>query len=140
LRLDPTFRWAVYGAIAVLFMTGILWLIADQLKESASGEAWQQLAANVLMVHGGTAMVTLMLLGALVPLHILRGWRARKNRVTGTAMASLNGVLIATAFGLYYLGSETFRPWASGLHIGFGVALPVLGVAHILMGRRVRSR
>jgi hypothetical protein len=51
-------------------------------------------------------------------------------------MVTFNAVLIATAFGLYYLGAETVRSWASDLHIGAGLALPVLLVVHIVAGRR----
>jgi hypothetical protein len=135
-RLDPPFRYAIYAAVAVLFATGAGWLIADQMKETPSGEIWQESAAYLLMLHGGAAMITLMLLGALFPLHIGRAWRAKKNRVTGSVMIACNAVLITTAFGLYYLGSEEIRPWASDLHIGFGIALPLLLLVHVKTGRR----
>jgi predicted small integral membrane protein len=136
LRLEPSFRYALYAAFAVLFITGAGWLVADQLKEAANGEGWQTAAAYLLMIHGGAAMATLLLLGALVPLHMRRGWRAGRNRITGTAMVTFNAALILTAFGLYYLGSETLRPWASELHIGFGILFPVLLLVHIVVGRR----
>ncbi len=135
-RLEPPFRFAIYSAFAVLFATGAAWLVADRLKESSEGEIWQESAAYLLMLHGGAAMVTLMLLGALFPLHIGRAWRAGKNRATGVVMLAFNAVLIATAFGLYYLGSEILRPWASGLHIAFGLAMPLLFLAHIKTGRK----
>ena len=80
------------------------------------------------------------LLGALVPLHVQRAWRSRKNRVTGTAMVTFNAVLVVTSFGLYYAGSEVLRPWMSGVHTGVGLALPVLIVVHIVLGRRYASR
>jgi len=51
-------------------------------------------------------------------------------------MVTFNTVLIVTAFGLYYSGSETLRPWASDVHIGFGLALPVLFLIHVMLGRR----
>ncbi len=51
-------------------------------------------------------------------------------------MLAFNTVLIATAFGLYYLGSEVIRPWASDLHIAFGLAMPLLFLAHIKTGRK----
>ncbi len=137
MRIDPQFRWALYVACAVLFVTGAGWLVADAWKESA--DAWQEVAANLLMVHGGAAMVALMLLGALVPLHLRRGWRAKKNRMTGTLMAAANVVLIVTAFGLYYFGSDTVRPWTSRIHYGVGLALPILGLVHVLWGRRVTA-
>jgi hypothetical protein len=135
-RLDPSFRFAIYSAFAALFASGAAWLVADQLKETSNGEIWQQAAAYLLMVHGGAAMLTLMLLGALFPLHIGRAWRAKKNRTTGIGMLTFNAVLIATAFGLYYLASEILRPWASDLHIAFGLAMPLLFLAHVKTGRK----
>jgi hypothetical protein len=136
LRLNNLFRNAVYGAYAVLFLSGALWLLADGLKGSPEAEMWQSISANLLMIHGGVAMLTLMLIGALVPVHGLRAWRAGKNRITGAAMASLTGVLIVTAFGLYYLGSEYLRPWLSNIHLAAGCALPIQLIAHIYFGRR----
>jgi hypothetical protein len=132
------FRRALYAVLIVLFVSGGGWLLADAMKDGASGEGWQAAAANLLMVHGGAAMATLLLLGALFPLHIGRGWQARRNRITGATMVAFNAALIVTAFGLYYLGSETLRPWASDLHIGAGLALPVLLIVHVVAGRRSR--
>jgi cation transport ATPase len=135
-RLDRSFRLSIYFAIVLLFASGAGWLISDQLKEAAETEFWQQAPAYCLMVHGGAAMLTLMLFGALFPLHIGRAWRAKKNRVTGIVMIACNAVLIATAFGLYYLGSEAIRPWASDIHITFGLGLPLLLLVHVKVGRR----
>lgn len=138
LELDHRFRWGLYGMFAILFATGVVWLLADQLKNSANGEFWQATAANLLMAHGGAAMVTLLLLGALFPVHIARAWRGRLNRVSGAAMITFNVVLIVTAFGLYYLGSETLRPWISDVHIVAGVTFPGALAVHIWLGRRRR--
>jgi len=140
LRLDPRFRWALYAAFGALFLTGAAWLVADQMKEGAHGDVWQETASYLLMIHGGAAMLMLMLYGALIPLHVARSWRARKNRVTGTAMVTFNTVLIATSFGLYYAGSEVLRPWMSGVHIGVGLALPILIAVHVVLGRRSTER
>jgi hypothetical protein len=59
------------------------------------------------VLPGGTAMLTLTLLGARVPLYISRAWRAKKNRATWIVMLAFNAVLIVTAFGPYYLSSES---------------------------------
>ena len=136
LRLDDRFRWGLYGVFSVLFVTGVIWLLADALKESPSGDFWQGISASLLMIHGGAAMATLLLLGALFPLHMQRGWRARRNRTTGFTMITFNAILIVTAFGLYYLGSETLRPWISDVHIAVGLALPLLLFGHVMLGRR----
>ena len=136
MRLKPSFRYAIYAAFAVLFLTGAGWFVADWQKDVSSDEIWQQVAANMLMVHGGAAMLALMMIGALIPLHLLRSWRAKKNRVTGSVMATFSAVLIVTAFGLYYLGSEAVRPWISWIHIGAGLLLALMFPLHIVLGRR----
>jgi hypothetical protein len=136
-RLKTTFRYWTYAVFSVLLATGAAWLVADWQKDA--DEAWQQASANLLMVHGGAAMLALMALGALIPLHLLRAWCARKNLVSGITVATVNAVLIVTAFGLYYLGSETVRPWMSWIHIGAGFFLALMLPLHILLGRRARA-
>jgi heme A synthase len=122
-----------------MFMTGVAWLIADWQKSAWGGDVWQWSAAWLLMVHGGGAMATLLLLGALMPVHAYQAWRRRKNRVSGMVMLTLNAVLVVTSFGLYYIASETVRPWMSNIHIAGGFCLPFLFVLHIALGRRTRS-
>jgi len=136
LQLNRRFRWGLYAIFGVLFLTGSTWLIADYLKDSTNGEFWQGAAASLLMVHGGAAMIVLLMLGALIPAHIARTWRARINRITGSIMIGLNSTLILTAFGLYYFGSETLRPWISDTHIVVGFILPPALFLHIWLGRR----
>jgi hypothetical protein len=138
LRLEPRLRFWTYAAFAMLVVTGLAWLLADPLKDSASGELWQAIAATTLMLHGGTAMIALVLLGALIPLHMWRAWAAGKNRATGTTMVTFNAVLVVTAFGLYYAGSDTLRAILSNIHIAAGLGLPALVALHVVLGRRTR--
>ena len=140
MRLNFRFRYALYAAFSTLFISGALWLAADSLKDAPDGERWQAISANLLMVHGGAAMMTLMLLGAMVPIHLSRAWRAKRNRWTGSVMVVLNAILIITAFGLYYFGGEEVRPWMSNVHLGAGFSLPLLLFIHILRGRGARPR
>ena len=137
MRLKNAFRFALYGIFALLFVSGAAWIYADQMKNNTEidTEMWQQAAALLLSVHGGAAMITLMLLGALGPMHVQRAWRAKKNRATGVVSIAMYGLLIATAFGLYYMGSEALRPWISTIHIAFGLAVPAVITAHIMIGR-----
>jgi hypothetical protein len=136
LQLDRRFRYGLYAAFAVLFASGVVWLIADAEMDSPNGDFWQGLSAKMLMIHGGMAMAVLVMLGALIPIHMQRAWRGRLNRITGTVMATLNGALVVTAFGLYYAGSDTLRSWTSDLHIAAGLGFPLVLLIHILMGRR----
>ena len=137
LQLDDRFRWGLYAIFSVLFVTGAVWLIADSQKDDASSEFWQAVSATLLMIHGGAAMVVLVLLGVLIPIHIRRAWLSRKNRLMGTVMAAANVMLVVTAFGLYYAGSDVLRAWSSDGHIAIGLAFPILIFVHVLTGRRV---
>lgn len=136
MRLRFPFRYSIYATFAVLLLTGAGWLVADWQKNIAGDEVWQQISATMLMLHGGVAMLALLLLGALIPVHLLRAWRSRKNRISGSIMAVFNAVLIVTAFGLYYLGSEEVRPWMSWMHLGAGFSLSLMFPLHIWLGRR----
>lgn len=136
LRLRTSLRYPVYAAFAVLFLTGAGWLVADWQKNISDNDIWQQAVSYMLMVHGGAAMVTLVLLGYLIPVHLLRGWRSGRNLGSGSIMVTFNAVLMMTAFGLYYLGSESVRPWVSWIHLTAGILVSLLFPIHILLGRR----
>ena len=136
MQLDGRFRAAFYTVFSVLLVTGVAWLPVDRLKNTGGADLWSALAPVLLMAHGGAAMLALLLLGALVPLHLAPAWRRDKNRALGVAMATLTALLIASAFGLYYIGSDTLRGWASDLHIALGLAFPALLAAHVMTGRR----
>ena len=139
MRLDPNLRFWNYATFAALLITGAIWLVADQLKTSDNGEMWQAIAANTLMLHGITAMLALILLGALIPLHVQRSWRVGKNRISGSVMAATNAILVVTASGLYYAGSDALRTLVADVHIVAGLALPASIVTHIVLGRRART-
>jgi hypothetical protein len=139
LRLEPGFRFWTYAIFATLVLTGAIWLIADLLKDPES-EAAQMIAADMLILHGMTAMIALVLIGAMIPLHVQRSWRAGKNRASGAVMVGVNAILVATAWGLYYAGSDLLRTFVADVHIAAGFALPALAIAHVVLGRRVRAR
>jgi hypothetical protein len=138
LQLDARLRWGLYAAFAALFVTGAVWLVGDAQKDSPNGEFWEALSANMLAIHGGAAMLTLVMLGALIPIHMQRSWRGQRNRTTGSVMVALNSALVLTAFGLYYAGSDVLRAWVSDIHIAIGLGFPLLLVIHIAIGRRNR--
>jgi hypothetical protein len=140
LRLESGLRFGNYGVVATLTATGVMWLAADMLKASEDGELWQAIGANMLMVHGLAAMIALVLLGAMIPMHLRGFWRAGKNRVSGAAMVGTNAALMITAWGLYYAGSEGLRTFVADVHIAIGIALPALAATHVVLGRRSTRR
>src|SRR5262249_44101129 len=131
LRLHDSFRHLIYAVFALLTLTGAGWLAADWTKEFPGDDIWQQVAADLLMVHGGLAMPALMLLGSLIPMHVLPSWRAGRNRILGSVLLGCNAVLILTAFALYYIVSDLVRPWMGWIHIAVGFSLAAVFPLHI---------
>ena len=139
MRLEPSLRFWNYAVFAMLSLTGVMWLVADMLKTSDSEDPWQAIAADVLMLHGITAMIALVLLGAVLAVHVRHSWRAGKNRLSGGVMVGANAALVTTAWGLYYAGSDLLRTFAADVHIVVGIALPALVATHVVLGRRTRK-
>ena len=136
MRLDPWFRRAIYLLTATLFLTGTAWFLGDRFAYFARAPAWQGLSANLLMIHGGAAMLFLLFLGALGARHVPLGWRIGMNRLMGLVILGSSAVLVGTAFGLYYFGSDALRRWTSDLHIAIGLGWPVLLALHVITGRQ----
>ncbi|MDB6171107.1 MAG: hypothetical protein JWL59_418 [Chthoniobacteraceae bacterium] len=102
-------------------------------------EGWETVPRLFLKVHGAAAMAALLVLGAL-SLHVKRGWKAQRNRLSGLFLLAVNAFLIATGYGLYYAGGEQFRLWLSRWHAWIGLALLLVLPAHILAGKLQRGR
>ena len=93
-----------------------------------------------MKVHGAAAMLVLVVLGTLIPLHIRRGWSAGINRRTGLVLIAVMASLIATGYGLYYFGDESLRAAAVEAHDLIGVLAPVVILWHVLRGRQANRR
>ena len=137
LQLSVRHRAWLYGAFAVLFLSGVAWMVLHWgLPHDGvhPGEPW------ALRLHGAAALLTLVMLGTLVPLHIKRGWQARRNRGHGLVIMTVNLVLMVTGYALYYAGDEQWRFMSRWMHIVIGLLLPVVIVWHVLAGRATRPR
>jgi hypothetical protein len=131
MRLPASLRALFYAFAAVLTASGLVWLGVHYA--AAPGAPGSALA---LEVHGGAAMAVLFLVGIVVALHVPHGWRERRNRGSGIAVASLLSLLAITGFLLYYAGGDRLRETASLVHWSIGLAAPVLLWLHTGLGHR----
>ncbi|MCF7688094.1 MAG: hypothetical protein K9M98_05360 [Cephaloticoccus sp.] len=140
LQLGPRLKFWTYGTLGLLFLSGVFWWTLQRwgMIESEFGLAAHPLAPWVLRLHGLAAMVFLVVLGILLPLHVSRSWRVAKNRFSGAGMLLFLFILGISGWLLYYAGGETFRTIVAMIHTWIGVALPLVIVVHILLGRRSR--
>ena len=141
IRLKPRLRATFYAVFGLLFLSGFAWWIV-RIWARPSGEAdsvppspWEPW---LLKTHGAAAMAALVLFGILYLSHILRGWRARRNRFTGSGLVAVCLLLVVTGYLLYYSGGDTARAVVSLLHLWLGLAFPIIIVTHIWRGRATR--
>jgi hypothetical protein len=138
IRLKPLQRYFLYGVLALLFLSGVTWEYWNYLAASpgyfeASAKAW------AMKIHGAAAMAILVLVGMLLAGHVRTAWRARRNRGNGLLFLTAFAILTVTGYGLYYAGGEDLRAWTSWIHLGVGLALPLLLMLHVWLGRRTRT-
>jgi hypothetical protein len=123
--------------VALLFFTGAAWAYWNDLV-SLPGDFEMTAKAWAMKIHGAAAMAILVLVGMLLNGHVRFAWRARRNRGNGSLFLSAFGILTITGYGLYYAGGERLRAWTSWVHLAVGLALPLLLILHIWLGKRTR--
>ena len=139
-------RW-LYVVAGALLLSGIGWITAHYVLAGNSliagfglegaphpSEIWW------LRLHGASMIGFLVAFGALLPGHVARGWRRRRNRHSGIFMLAVVAVLGVSGYGLYYLGDEATRPWISAVHWVIGLAAGAGLVLHVTCGKRGVSR
>ena len=129
----------VFGTLLVL--SGALWLLFHYFVRMPGqfGDTPHPLEPWWLIIHGLSAAAFLIGFGSVMPGHVRRAWVARRNRISGTLFFSLLALLIATGYGLYYLGEESVRVPVSAVHWVFGLGMPALMGWHIWRGRVSRK-
>jgi len=119
-RLPLVQRVLLYVALLVLLATGAGWEVA--------AAPW---AGLLMKIHGGAAMLALVLLGMLIANHIPAGWISLKNRSSGVLLLSALGWLVASGYLLSYAGSDSLRIFASQSHLWIGVGGCLVVALHI---------
>ncbi|MDR3417820.1 MAG: hypothetical protein P4L83_16705 [Nevskia sp.] len=133
-------RRCSYAVLVLLFASGLAHFVLHRwfMAQGEFGPSPQPLEPWMLKLHGAAAMLSLVLLGSLLPGHIQRFWRLARNRSAGGLFLTCALLLIASGYGLYYVGGESARDWCRQSHIVLGLlALPAFGI-HLWRGRALR--
>jgi hypothetical protein len=135
-RLSRPLKAVVYLSFGVLLLTGAAWMYAQGRLED---EGWQTTPRLLMKIHGGAAMLGLLVLGALTA-HVKRGWKADKNRSSGVALLAVLAFLVGSGYGLYYAGGESLRDWLSRWHTWIGLSLGAMLPIHVIAGKIILRR
>ena len=140
-KLPAWQRRGVYASVAVLALTGLVWLAVHFLSAQPDDGLSQGTAKLwTIRVHAAAALCTLVMVGSLLPVHIRPAWHTRKNRVSGALVVGVMVVLALTGYALGYAPEGWARQWSAWSHWAVGAASPLLLLLHILLGHRTRHR
>jgi hypothetical protein len=141
MKLSTGHRRCVYWSGAALLITGVLWLLFHHFVHTHGqfGETGHPLEVWWLRLHGGFAMLALVVIGSLLPIHVRRGWHQHKNVLAGCVLGAVGLLLIGSGYALYYIGDEITRPWISAFHWVLGLGAPLVLTWHVWRGRRAHA-
>lgn len=141
LTIKQSYRYFFYGVLGLSFITGIaFWLLRRYgMVEGDFGPESHFLQYPLLQIHGLSAFVMLMSLGAIFASHIPKTWSSKRSRKSGILILTFTALSIITAYSLYYLVSENWHELLGNSHAIIGISLPLILLIHITLARRTRK-
>lgn len=134
IRLPAAQRWATYTILAVVGVSGLAWIVLHDVLQWG----WMLSERRLLIAHGVAAAITLVVIGALLPLHIRLAYHVKRNLKSGIAALSLIAFLGLTGLLLYYSG-EDWRDVVRWSHFVVGTIACLAIPAHVWLGRRQKN-
>jgi hypothetical protein len=125
--------WQSFSAHSIFLIcaiSGILYLLAHEFEMKLLAVENH----SILIVHGFASYFFVLLFGAVMPTHIKAGWKAKRNKISGSLMVLVMSLLLISGLFLYY-GDET-RDAALWVHWIIGCGLVLLFPLHFIRGRR----
>ena len=137
IRLSKVHELIIYLIAVIVIISGFLWLYFDFFirVETEFSLLVHPLQNTFLVLHGTSSIFFLIALGSVLPIHVLKAWKTKNNRLSGGFFLLLFTILILTGIGLYYSGVEENRQFLSILHWVIGILFPVFFVIHIYFGK-----
>jgi hypothetical protein len=134
-RLPNFQRISAYAVLALCAFSGAAYILGHELNILREMLA----SRSVLVTHGVSAFLMLIVIGSVLPTHVRVAWRARKNRLTGLLMFAVMAALAVSGLMLYY-GAEESRDVSLWTHWLIGSATFLVFPLHAIIGREAKRR
>jgi quinol-cytochrome oxidoreductase complex cytochrome b subunit len=140
-RMPRRQRLAVYAISAVLWVSGLLWLLLELFfaRQDQFGRAPHPLQPPLLLIHGVIAILAMYVLGWVSARHVVRWWTEGQRRVSGAAFTVVLCVLTLSGFALFFVSDDQWQHVSKLTHEVLGVGVTLLAAQHWFFGRRVHS-
>ena len=140
IRLSKIHEYIIYLISVIVTISGFVWLYFDFFVRVETEYSLQvhPMQNIFLIMHGTSSLIFLILLGSVLPIHVLKAWKIKNNRLSGGFFLLLFTILILTGIGLFYSAVEDNRRILSVLHWVIGILFPIFFVIHIYFGKYKR--
>ena len=140
-KFPHIYRNGLFFVLLISWTTGITFYILNRwiTIEGDFGLEKHPWQFTVLQVHGAAAFLMIMAFGSVIAAHIPASWKLNRLRIIGITLTSILSLQIMSAYLLYYLSNETIRDWVANIHAALGVTLPLVLIAHIMIGIKTRK-
>jgi hypothetical protein len=103
-------------------ITGVMWFYLDGWGEVEGefGPEKHPWISTLAKMHGAGAFVALMSFGMIFSAHLPAGWRMHRSRKSGLLLLADVALIVISAWGLYYAGSDELREGIIYLHLASG--------------------
>jgi hypothetical protein len=130
-QMAGALRTAVFAAAALLWLSGVLWLVLHYALAQAGpfGALPNPWEAVVMRVHGVLAVGGVFVLGWITAGHVAERWPGARKRRSGLTLGASAAVLVLSGYALYYTTGSPHE--ASALvHEVLGVCALFVALAH----------
>jgi len=137
-------RWQrrlLLACVALLVSTGGVWLTVHFLawpsvslaKMEGLPSPWEHW---LMQLHGAGVFLMLFLAGRVSVIHVKRGWRLERHRITGVTLVSALALLALSGYALFYLVSDDWRDALGLSHAAIGLMCALVLLWHKRVQRR----
>ena len=132
------FRNSLYSSMALLWITGCLWLLLRHYFQAEAASAPHPLQPSLLVVHGVLALAAIFFFGWLAGSTFGESWWQQAERGTAIAFLAVLGVLTVTGICCYYVTAERVRAGIALVHETLGAIVVLPAIAYGLRRRKAR--
>lgn len=135
-------RWFLPLLVVILSLilaSGLLLAPTTMMMRADFAVTWRlpsDARLTIAAAHTVGGFSAMMLIGAIWGIHMRSGWRRRKQRASGLALALVLVGLCASAVAIFYVADETLGALAALLHLALGIVLVAQFGWHWVHGRR----
>ena len=142
LTISKRYRYFFYCVLGLSLVTGVSFWVFRRffMVEGDFGPESHFLQYPMLQIHGFSAFVMMMSLGAIFASHIPKTWSSKRARKSGLFILIATSLSIVSAYILYYLVSEDWHEWLGNGHAIVGILLPAILLLHIKKARISRYK